>query len=185
MPELSTGDPSFLQDNDGISKVAIGTLDKSTPPEIRPFDISFSDYKEEKCTLQNINPKSAQATIKIIKDIGIDFKGSSTFQSKYGGARLSIKPVVNSAPYDGFYKKLPSEIIYNQEVKEIVFVDDRKNKEAKVRIFFYVVSKIFYILAIQADSHENLDHMPYQKRDEYKNRRDRRSYRGQQGKRGW
>ncbi|MFA6601929.1 MAG: hypothetical protein WCT02_03665 [Candidatus Paceibacterota bacterium] len=164
--------PTEIPDRDGrkdiISEVAEETLAGITPPEVEPFDISFTNYKEDKCRVDEMDANNARIALRIVRNIGVGFKSHNYFASHYGGSRLVIKPVYNAAPYDDYYKKLPSEIQDLQEVKEIKYVDSRKGKEADLRIFYYTLSNIFYMLAITANAHENLDHSSYQNK---KNRR--------------
>lgn len=163
MPDnLPTDLPGTDNENkDKIEQVAEATLADISPPELERFNISFADYKEDKCRVDGMNGNNARIAIKIVRDIGLDFKSQAYFSSKHGSAKLEIKPVFNSAPYDDYYKKLPSEIQDSQEVKEIKYKDTRRDKEVDLRIFYYTLSNIFYMLAITADVHENLDHSPH------------------------
>lgn len=146
---------------DAVSEVAEATLTQIPPPELERYKISFSDYKEDKCTISGMNGKNAQMAIKIIRDIGLNFKSQDYFSSKQTNQRLEIKPVINSSPYDVYYRGLPDEVQDSEEVKEIKYTDDRPDKEADLRIFYYTLSNIFYMLAITANVHENLDHKTF------------------------
>ncbi len=170
MPEiLPTDVPGHSEDReDKISRVAEATLEQIPTPEIEPYNISFSDYKEDKCSVNGMNGNNAQMAIKIVKDIGLNFKNQEHF-SRQVGSKIEIKPVINSSPYDDYYKKLPSEIVDAQEVKEIKYVNTRSGKEADLRIFYYTLSNIFYMLAITANIHENLDHKEFKfKKNNYR-----------------
>ncbi len=172
MPDsLPTEIPGSGANKDKIIEVAEATLAASSPPEIQPFNISFINYKEDKCGVNGIDGRNAQAAIKIVKNIGLDFRGHSLFATKHGGPKMEIKRVSNSAPYDDYYKRLPSEISDFEEVKEIKYVDARVGKQVDLRIFYYALSNIFYMLAITASSHENLDHKPIQYKSNHKKQR--------------
>ncbi|MEI7810328.1 MAG: hypothetical protein WCI41_02095 [bacterium] len=145
---------------DKITKVAEETLGQFTPPEVEPYSISFVNYKEDKCKIDGMNGNDAKMVVKIIKDIGIHFKSKENFLSKQS-CSSEIKPVMNSSPYDDYYKKLPDEIVDAQEVREIKYKDTRQDKEVDLRIFYYTLSSVFYMLAITAGVHENLDHKPH------------------------
>jgi hypothetical protein len=149
-------------DKDKITEVAEATLATISPPELEPFNISFVDYKEDKCRVDGMSAKNAQIAIKIVRNIGLDFKSHDHFVSKHGSHKLEVKSVFNSPPYDDYYKKLPSEVVDFQEVKEIKYVDRKHGSEVDLRIFYYSLSNIFYMLAITADTHENLNHRPPQ-----------------------
>jgi len=148
MSEIPTGD-SVTQSEDKVAKVAVDTLEKSTPPEGEPFNISFNNYKEEKCCIKGMEGWNAQAAIKIIKDIGIKFNGS--------GFTYTVKSISNGRPYEDFYRGIPDEIIDGQEVKEIVYEKYKKPNQIFLRIFFYTLRNVFFLLAIST-VHENLDH---------------------------
>lgn len=148
-------------DIDKISEVAEETLSEISPPELEPFKISFADYKTDKCRVDSMSGNNAQIAIRIVKNIGVDFKSHNDFVAKHGSSRLEVKKVHNISPYDDYYKKLPTEIQDLEEVKEIKYVDTRDGKQADLRIFFYTLSNILYMLAITADVHENLDHSPH------------------------
>lgn len=157
--------PTEIPDADGnekdkITEVAEATLATISPPELEPFHISFVDYKEEKCRVNGMSGNNAQMAIKIVRNIGLDFKSQDHFVSKHGSQKLEVKPVLNSPPYDDYYKKLPAEVADLQEVKEIKYVDTKRGNEVDLRIFYYSLSNIFYMLAITANTHENLDHAP-------------------------
>lgn len=146
---------------DEITKVAEDTLKDIPPPEMEPYKISFSNYKEDKCTIQGMDGKSAQIVTKIIKHIGLNFKSQDFFSLNKLDSRMQIKQVFNSRPYSEYYKNLPYEIQTGEEVKEIVYDDDRTSNKVNLRIFYYTLSDIFYMLAVTAGVHENLDHKIY------------------------
>src|SRR3989344_4961315 len=163
MPDsLPTETPETGDERDEIIKVAEATLDQISPPELEPYNISFVNYIKDKCSVNGMDGKNAQMAIKIIKNIGLNFKSQEHFSSEQMGNKLEIKQVFNSSPYDDCYKELPTEIQDSQEVKEIKYKDTRLEKEVDLRIFYYTLSNIFYMLAITAGVHENLDHKPYQ-----------------------
>lgn len=141
--------PTEIPDNEGVVKdeiesVAECTLSQISPPELERFHISFANYKEAKCSVDVMDGRNAQMAMKIVRDIGLDFKSHQHFISKHSNGKLEVKPVYNSPPYDDYYKKLPGEIQDLQEVKEIKYIDTRANKEADLRIFF--LYSIEYIL---------------------------------------
>ncbi len=147
-------------DVEKISKAAESIFAQNSPPEIEPFNISFVDYKEDKCKIDGMEGKNAQMALKIVRDIGLNFKSGEHFQSKMASSKLEIKHVSNSSPYDDYYKRLPTEVVDSEEVKEIKYLDTRPEKEVNLRIYYYTLANIFYMLAITADFHENLDHKP-------------------------
>lgn len=163
MPDnLPTDIPEIdSEGKDKIEEVAEATLADISPPELERFNISFADYKVGKCTVDGMNGRNAQIAIKIVRDIGLDFKSQGYFSSKHSSTKLEIKSVINMPPYDDYYKKLPDEVQDAQEVKEIKYIDTRREKEVDLRIFYYTLANIFYMLAITASVHENLDHVPY------------------------
>lgn len=154
---------------DEITEVAEATLAESFPPESEPFKISFADYKIDKCRVDHMDGNNAQVAIRIVKNIGLDFKSHNDFMTRHGSSRLEVKKVYNVSPYDDYYKRLPAEIQDLEEVKEIKYVDTRSDKEADLRIFFYTLSNTLYMLAITANVHENLDHKPQGFRNKQKN----------------
>ena len=146
---------------DKIMRVAENTLADTSPPELERFHISFYNYIEDKCSVDGMDANNAQTAIKMLRDIGLDFKGYDHFIKKHAKSRLEIKVIRNSSPYDDYYRRLPDEIVDGEEVREIKYVDTRPGKEVDLRIFYYTLSNIFYMLAITAESHENLDHKPF------------------------
>lgn len=142
---------------DKINKVAEGTLNNISPPELERYKISFANYKKDKCSVDGMNGRNAQVATKLIRDIGLHFKNQELFLRSQSSSKIEIKAIVNIPPYHEYYKDLPSEIQDAQEVKEIKYIDIRPNKEADLRIFYYTLSNIFYMLAISC-VHENLDH---------------------------
>jgi len=167
---LPTGIPGAERDEQ-ISKVAEETLAQISPPEAEPYNISFINYKEDKCRVNEMDGNNARMALKIVRDIGVDFKSHDLFTSKHVGGKLEVKQVFNTPPYDDYYKKLPDEIKDGQEIKEIKYINTKKEKEVDLRIFYYTLSNIFYMLAITAGVHENLNHKPFQNKEKWNNSR--------------
>ena len=155
---------SVVKGEDKIEKVAQTTLSQTTSPEAELYNISFANYKLDKCSIKGIEPWNAQAAIKIVRDIGIDFKGGNFESENY-----TIKPVMNSRPYDDYYKNLPEEIVGGQEVREIIYEREKNDNQVFLRVFFYTLQNIFYMLAIST-VHQNLDHKDPQFKREKKER---------------
>ena len=156
---MTTELPTELQTpriQDGVASAAAITLQETNPPEAEKCHISFANYVEGKCCVNGLSGTNAQGVVSIIKDVGLNFRNHGGLQTKF-----VIKQVLNSPPYDDFYKKLPKEICDGQEVREINYEFPRK--EIFLRIYYYALTDspnpMFYILAI-SDFHENLDHKP-------------------------
>ena len=125
-----------------IPLTAVEIPQPEEPPEAKPFLISFEKYNAKECQLDGMESKMAKKALKTIRDIGVNIKDESDF-GKYL-PKLEVVPIENSGDYRKLYKGLAD--MPDVEVKEAKIDRD------KGRLFFFIVGKIFHIIAMR-DSH--------------------------------
>ena len=111
-------------------------------PEARPLLISFERYNSGECQLNGMDNKRARKALQIVRDVGVNIRTESDFKTLL--PKLEVVSVNNSGDYRKLYKGL-------------VDLPDVEIKEAKIdrdkgRLFFFLVNRIFHIVAIR-DSH--------------------------------
>jgi len=124
-------------------------------PEVLPYKISFASYKPEECEIDGMRKSNAAVALKIVRDIGTNYRGPKSSPSRFID---DVKKIVGTGDYQRICNGLAEEI----EVQEIKFTRERRKEpenSVDLRIFFYTVDteRTFYVLAIR-QSHYNLDH---------------------------
>ena len=116
-------------------------------PESRPLLISFARYNEKECDLNNgIDNKRARKALQIIRDIGVNIFNPTEFKKKL--PTLQVCPVDNCGDYRKLYRHLAD--LPDVEIHEAKIDRD------KGRLFFFIVERIFHVVAI-CDSHYETD----------------------------
>ena len=100
--------------------------------ETKPFYIAYENYNDKLCEIQNLNSSKSKRALKDFKSIGKLYK-----LADFSKNNIDYLPIKNSGEYKKLYRGLPTDI----ELKE--------HKIGKTeRIFYYIVSKIFFVVAI-------------------------------------
>lgn len=113
-------------------------------PELLPYLISFQRYNEKECQVDDMEPKLARKALKAVRDIGIKVREESDFGSRM--PKLAVEPVGDAGDYHALFRGLGD-------------LPDVEMKEAKIdnnagRLFFFVIDKIFHIVAIRGSHYD-------------------------------
>jgi hypothetical protein len=116
-------------------------------PETRPLLISFARYNEKECDLdKGIDSKRARKALQILRDVGVNIFNPIEFKNKL--PKLQVVPINNS----GDYRKLYSNLADLPDVE----IQEAKIDRDKGRLFFFIVERIFHVVAVK-DSHYETD----------------------------
>ena len=115
-------------------------------PETKPILISFERYNIGECQLNSMEGKMAKKTLRIIRDVGVNIRTEADFQKHL--PKLEVVPINNSGDYRKLYRGLAD--LPDVEIKEAKIDRD------KGRLFFFIVDRIFHIVAMR-DSHYDTD----------------------------
>lgn len=126
----------------GIPEEVAERPQEEEAPELVPFYISFAKYNKKECQMDGLNKKRAKKALVALRDIGINLFVFDEFMAKL--PKLELKYISNAGDYRKLYKGLGD--IPDIEVYEI------KIRNEDIRIFFFVIKKVFYIVAIR-ESH--------------------------------
>lgn len=113
-------------------------------PEVQPVFISFQRYNSNECELNGMDNKRARKALQIVRDVGVTVKTEADFH-KYL-PKLEIVSVQNNGAYRKLYKGLAD--MPDAEIKEAKIDRD------KGRLFFFMVDRIFHIIAIRNSHYE-------------------------------
>jgi hypothetical protein len=104
-------------------------------PEAKPNDISFVNYNNRMCEIEQLDRNKAKKAIQTFKTIGTKIHSLKDYQ-RHAVDRIPVS-------YDGDYKKLFSGLPQDVELKEIKL-------QEKARIFYYDIEpeRTFYVVAI-------------------------------------
>ena len=113
-------------------------------PESKPLLISFERYNTKECQVNEMDSKVARKALKALRDIGMNIRTDADFKKHL--PKLEIVPINNSGDYRGLYKGL-------------IDLPDVEIKEAKIerkegRLFFFLVERIFHVIAIRNSHYE-------------------------------
>ncbi len=115
-------------------------------PETKPILISFERYNVGECQLDGMEGKMAKKAFRAVRDVGVNIRTEADFSRHL--PKLEVGPVDNSGDYRKLYKGLSD--LPDVEIKEAKFDRD------KGRLFFFIVDRIFHIVAM-CDSHYETD----------------------------
>jgi hypothetical protein len=113
-------------------------------PESKPILISFERYNPKECQLDGMENKMARKALQVLRDIGVNIKTESDFGKCL--PKLEIAPIENSGYYRGLYKGLLD--LPDVEIKEA------KVDRDKGRLFFFLIERIFHVIAIRKDHYQ-------------------------------
>lgn len=108
-------------------------------PESKPILISFERYNDRECQLDGMDNKIARKALQVLRDIGVNIKTETDFKDHL--PKLKVVPIENHGHYKGLYKGLID--LPDVEVKEAKIDRD------KGRLFFFLIERIFHIVAIR------------------------------------
>lgn len=111
-------------------------------PEVKPILISFERYNSKECQLDGMEGKMAKKALRIVRDVGVNIKAESDFKKHL--PKLAVVSIENNGDYRKLYKGLAD--LPDVEIKEAKIDLD------KGRLFFFMIDRIFHIVAIR-DSH--------------------------------
>ncbi len=115
-------------------------------PELIPYLISFQRYNRKECKIEEMEAKSARKAFKVVRDIGMKVRTEADFKVHF--PKLVIAPVEDIGAYRDLFRGLRDSL--DIEMKELKFETD------KGRLFFFVIDKIFHVVAVR-DSHYEVD----------------------------
>lgn len=113
-------------------------------PESKPVLISFERYNSKECELDGMDNKMARKAFQTLRDIGVNVRTEADFKDHL--PKLQIIPIENSGHYRGLYKGLMD--LPDVEIKEAKIDRD------KGRMFFFLVERIFHVIAVRENHYE-------------------------------
>ncbi|MFH1170530.1 MAG: hypothetical protein V1704_03145 [Candidatus Vogelbacteria bacterium] len=113
-------------------------------PEAKPLLISFERYNSGECQLNGMEGKTARKAFQVVRDVGVNVKTEADFKKHL--PRLEIVSIGNSGGYRKLYRGLID--LPDVEIKEA------KINRDKGRLFFFLVDRIFHIVAIRNSHYE-------------------------------
>ena len=113
-------------------------------PEAKPLLISFERYNSTECELDGMDNKRARKALQLVRDVGVNIKAEDDFKRLL--PKLEVCSIANSGDYRGLYKGLAD--LPDAEIKEAKIDRD------KGRLFFFVVGRVFHILAMRESHYE-------------------------------
>lgn len=144
MPEIPR--PSEVTTNVlGAPVTSVQVKSFSIEPEAIPFSISFARYNQGECQIDGMNKDNAQATLKVLRDVGVYFKNDDSFQRNR--ADTEIKFVIDDGEYADLFKGCRDE-----EIREIKLA--KPDKSIDVRVFFFTIERMFYVIAARATHYD-------------------------------
>lgn len=138
--------PELVDESGQIPPESAELPQSDIEPELRPFLISFQRYSDKECQVDTMDTKVARKALKVVRDIGINIRNEDDFKSRL--PKLTVAPVGDFGDYRALFKGLRD--LPDVEMKEI------KIERDKGRLFFFVIDKIFHVVAIR-DSHYETD----------------------------
>lgn len=125
-----------------ITATELPQLDEA--PESKPVLISFERYNNKECELDGMDNKMARKAFQTLRDIGVNVRTEADFKDHL--PRLQVIPIENGGHYRGLYKGLMD--LPDVEVKEAKIDRD------KGRMFFFLVERIFHVVAVRESHYE-------------------------------
>jgi hypothetical protein len=114
-------------------------------PELKPYRISFERYNEKECEVEQLDNKLARKTLEAVRNIGINVKEDSDFGAKL--PKLEIKSIRDDGDYRVLFRGIRDELP-DIEMREV------KIEKDSGRLFFYVIDRIFHIIAIRKNHYD-------------------------------
>lgn len=108
-------------------------------PETEPLLISFARYNAHECEIDALETRSAKRALRTIRDIGVSIRNQADFASQM--PLLEVAPIIDDGEYRALYRPL-------RDMPDVQ-VHEAKIERNAVRLFFYMVENIFYLLAIR------------------------------------
>jgi|SRR3989344_1783425 len=127
-----------------IPKTAAEIPQTAEVPEAKPVLISFERYNDDECQLDGMEGKMAKKALRVIRDVGVNIKTENDFQKHL--PKLEVVPIGDNGNYRRLYKGLAD--LPDVEIKEVKI--DRDNG----RLFFFLIDRIFHIIAIRGSHYE-------------------------------
>ena len=129
-----------------IPEIVAEVSQTAEAPEAKPILISFERYNNKECQLDGMDGKMAKKVLRVVRDVGVKIKTESDFKKHL--SKLQIVSVGNNGDYRKLYKGLAD--LPDVEIKEAKIEMD------KCRLFFFMIDRIFHIIAMR-DSHYDTD----------------------------
>lgn len=134
-----------LPEQSGQIPLKSAELPQSTAePELRPYLISFEKYNSKECEVSTDNKISRKA-LETLRDVGVNIRDEGDFAMRL--PRMNISPVFDQGDYRALFRGLRDNIP-DLEMKEI------KIERDSGRLFFYVINKVFYVVAIRKSHYD-------------------------------
>ena len=114
-------------------------------PELKPFLISFEKYSQKECEVDDLDNKLAKKALKAIRDVGTNIRKESDFSVHL--PKLIVKSVLDQGDYRVLFRGI-RDSLPDIEMKELKIENDSG------RLFFYVVDRIFHIVAIRKNHYD-------------------------------
>lgn len=129
-----------------IPEIAAEISQTAEEPEAKPILISFERYNSKECQLDGMNGKMAKKALRIVRDVGVKIKTENDFKKHL--SKLNVVSIGNKGNYRNLYRGLAD--LPDVEVKEAKIDMD------KGRLFFFMIDRIFHIIAMK-NSHYDTD----------------------------
>ena len=136
LPEKISGSP--------IPPTATELPQPEEAPESKPILISFERYNDRECQLNGMDNKIARKALQVLRDIGVNIKTETDFKDHL--PRLKVVPIENSGHYRGLYKGL-------MDLPDVE-IEEAKIDRDKGRLFFFLIERIFHVVAIRESHYE-------------------------------
>lgn len=120
-------------------------------PEVKPFKISFADYKSNECEISSgLTKDNGAVALKVLRDVGVHFTDEANFNKNVSSEVREVKYITRSGDYRNPYRGLDPD----KEVREIVC--NHLKKKVDFRIFFYTLEteRTFYVLAVRQSHYD-------------------------------
>lgn len=144
MPEIPR--PSEVTTNElGAPVTSVQVKSSSVEPEAVPYSISFARYNKGECQIDGMSKDNAQATLKVLRDVGVYFTNDDSFQKSR--ADTEVKFVIDDGEYTDLFKGCREE-----EIREIKLA--KPDKSIDVRVFFFTIERMFYVIAARATHYD-------------------------------
>ncbi len=144
MPEIPR--PSKVTTNElGAPVTSVQVESSSIEPEAVPYSISFARYNKGECQIDGMSKDNAQATLKVLRDVGVYFTNDDSFQRNR--VDTEIKFVIDDGEYADLFRGCREE-----EIREIKLA--KPDKSIDVRVFFFTIERMFYIIAARSTHYD-------------------------------
>jgi hypothetical protein len=113
-------------------------------PEAKELFVSFARYNDGECELDGMDNKLARKAFQALRDVGVNIRTHDDFPLRL--PKLEVKPVHPSGQYKKIYRSISD--LPDTQISEIKFDKD------KGRLFFFMVSQVFYLVAVRQSHYE-------------------------------